>query len=88
MQKETLGRQSSMILSGHDSVVSGCGFAALCCLHFQVRCWRLEPKLTDDSSCLCPPAGDKRTFNKGHKPPTRFFPPTTRVQQIPGVGLI
>lgn len=26
---ETLGRLSSMILSGHDSVVSGCGFAAL-----------------------------------------------------------
>jgi hypothetical protein len=24
------GGQSSMILSGHDSVVSGCGFAALC----------------------------------------------------------
>jgi hypothetical protein len=26
------GGQSSMILSGHDSVVSGCGFAALCSL--------------------------------------------------------
>jgi hypothetical protein len=42
LQKETLGRQSLMILSGHDSVVSGCGFAGLCGLQFQVRCWRLE----------------------------------------------
>jgi GxxExxY protein len=32
MQKETQGRRTSMILSGHDSVLSGCGFAALCFL--------------------------------------------------------
>ncbi len=29
MQRERAGGQSSMILSGHDSVVSGCGFPAL-----------------------------------------------------------
>ena len=29
MQKETLGGQSSLILSSHDSVLSGCGFASL-----------------------------------------------------------
>ena len=32
MQRERLGGQSSMILSGNDSVASGCGFAVLCSL--------------------------------------------------------
>ena len=30
-ERKTRG-QFSMILSGHDSVISGCGFAALCSL--------------------------------------------------------
>jgi len=34
MRKTTLGRHSSMILSGHDSVSAGCGFAALCLCAF------------------------------------------------------
>ena len=33
--KQRRGRQSSMILSGHDSVISGCGFAALCSLRLR-----------------------------------------------------
>jgi hypothetical protein len=37
-------------------------------------------KPADNYPCVCPPAGDKWTFNKAHEP-------TTRVQQIPGVGL-
>ena len=32
------GGQSSMILSGHDSVVSGCGFAVLCSLWLANSC--------------------------------------------------
>jgi hypothetical protein len=39
MHREKPGGQSSMILSGHDSVVSGCGFAVLWSLWLANSCW-------------------------------------------------
>jgi hypothetical protein len=38
MQRERPGGQSSMILSGNDSVASGCGFAVLCSLWLANSC--------------------------------------------------
>ena len=40
------GGQFSMILSGHDSVVSGCGYAALCSFpfRFEAGCWMFKAR--------------------------------------------
>jgi hypothetical protein len=40
MRKAMLGHQSTMILSGHDSVVSGCGFASLRFMSLSLRIFR------------------------------------------------
>ena len=52
MRKATLGCQSSMILSGHDSVVFGCGFAELRSL----RPPRLPAAAERDFGRVTPPA--------------------------------
>jgi hypothetical protein len=77
MQRERPGGQSSMILSGHDSVVSGCGFAALCSL--RLNCFLLGcPRPT----VLRPPSSAHRLRTLDFRLPSPILRPPQPISRF------